>query len=260
MKKRGSIFLLATCVALIVNGCGSAPKAPPSPTPTNTSILPTAAAVLPPPTTSVGAPRALMVLFPSFEEREYGRTRQVLEEHGIAISIAAPTPDTVRGHVDMAVQPDVLLRDAHAADYDAVIFVGAYEFDFDDPDAIRIAQEAAAEQTILAAICAAPRILARAGVLEGKRATTSLPPAELEQAGAIYTGVLVERDGCIITANGPYASQMFGQAIAEALEEPSQPALTPDDSGVDLLKASRGARQSLKRQLVRSKIVLPEEK
>jgi hypothetical protein len=64
--------------------------------------------------------------------------------------------------------------------------------------------------------------LAKAGVVEGKRVTTStltVRPDELEKAGAIFTDALVERDGLIITANGSWASRQLGKAVAAALGE-----------------------------------------
>jgi len=61
--------------------------------------------------------------------------------------------------------------------------------------------------------------LAKAGVVEGKRVTASTGSYQLEKAGAIFTGASVERDGLVITANGPDASRQFGEAITAALEE-----------------------------------------
>ena len=119
----------------------------------------------------------------------------------------------------MEVQPDVVLSDVDAADYDAIVFVGGYEYNRDDPEAQRIAQQAAAEGRLLAAICIAPITLAKAGVVEGKRVTGSFGAYEMEAAGAIFVGGAVQRDGLIITANGPRASRPFGQAIAAALDE-----------------------------------------
>lgn len=63
--------------------------------------------------------------------------------------------------------------------------------------------------------------LANAGVLQGKRVTalTYHSDLALEKAGATVTDQPVERDGLIITANGPGASSKFGEAIVAALEE-----------------------------------------
>lgn len=103
--------------------------------------------------------------------------------------------------------------------YDAIVFVGGLGYEQDNLEAQRIAQKGVAEGKVLAAICLAPMTLAKAGALEGRRATTSLPASRIEVEGAIYTGAAVERDGLIITADGPAASRAFGQAIASALEE-----------------------------------------
>jgi len=70
----------------------------------------------------------------------------------------------------------------------------------------------------VAAISAAPTILANAGALTGRRATAFLSEQEkLQQGGAIFTGAPLERDAYIITCSGPAMAVQFGIAIAEAL-------------------------------------------
>jgi len=112
------------------------------------------------------------------------------------------------------------VNDIVVDDYDAIIFVGgsgAAEY-FDNPIALSIAREAAHKRKILAAICIAPTVLANAGVLNGVRVTSFLSERDgLVQAGALYTGVPVERDRFIITGSGPMAAVLFGQAIADTL-------------------------------------------
>lgn len=221
MKKIVSIILLMAFFVMMLNGCGSGaagPAASPTTAPlTSTPVPPTPTAAPPTPTPDPNVKRAIVILYPRFEEQEYGQTRQALERSGIAIVVAAPSKP-VQGHRRTDVQPDTTLRDAHAADYDAVVFIGGYAVGFDDPEGIRLAQEAVAKNKVLAAICSAPGLLARAGVLQGKRATSS-ESTMLKNAGAINTNRAVERDGLIITANGPAASSQFGEAIAAALEE-----------------------------------------
>ena len=66
----------------------------------------------------------------------------------------------------------------------------------------------------LAAICAAPLVLGRLGLLKGKKATC-YPGFEGELAGATPTGKLVEVDGNILTGKGPAAAYFLGYAIIE---------------------------------------------
>jgi protease I len=68
----------------------------------------------------------------------------------------------------------------------------------------------------VAAICLAGAVLARSGVLRGRRATVyPLPRAvlELKKAGATYVGEPVVVDGPVITASGPEAAAEFGAAL-----------------------------------------------
>jgi protease I len=118
------------------------------------------------------------------------------------------------------VKPDMLLKEVNIQDFDAIIFIGgagAAEY-FDDPVAHKLAKDAYASGKIVAAICVAPVILARAGLLQGKKATAwESEGDQLRSLGADYTGKPVEVDGKIITAAGPFAAKDFGEAIVKAL-------------------------------------------
>lgn len=70
---------------------------------------------------------------------------------------------------------------------------------------------------IIAAICAAPLVFGRMGLLNGRRATI-YPGMENELTGAIATHALVEQDGNIITGKGPAAALAFGYAIVDAIK------------------------------------------
>ena len=72
--------------------------------------------------------------------------------------------------------------------------------------------------TLIAAICAAPMILGRNGLLEGRKATC-YPGFEKYLKGAEYTRELVTNDGNIITGLGPAAAVPFALAIAERFVE-----------------------------------------
>jgi len=205
-----------TLAVLLLAGCGgalaglSATSTPVPPTATPTSV----------PTLS--DKQILLVIQERFNESEYGRPRAMLEKKGAVVIVASLSLDVVKSYSGgKRVRPDVLLSDVRAADYDAIVFVGGYPYDPDVPAMHRVAQEAVAEGKLAAGICNGVITLAKAGVLEDKRVTAlpDQPASVLEETGAILTGALVERDGLIITGNGPEASSRFGEAIVEALEE-----------------------------------------
>ncbi len=156
----------------------------------------------------------------NFRDEELFETRRVLDAAGVETVIASTRIGAIRGMLGNMAEARILVNQVRVDDYDAIIFIGglgAAEY-FDNPVALNIAREAAHKRKVLAAICIAPTVLANAGVLNGVRVTGFLSERErLQQAGAIYTGVPVERAGLIITGSGPMAAVPFGQAIADAL-------------------------------------------
>ena len=71
----------------------------------------------------------------------------------------------------------------------------------------------------LAAICAAPLVYGRMGLLRGVKATC-YPGCEDEQWGAIISDGAVVTDGQFITGHGPGAALDFGYAIVDYLAGP----------------------------------------
>lgn len=69
----------------------------------------------------------------------------------------------------------------------------------------------------LAAICASPSILGRAGVLEGKKATC-FPGYEDQCKGAVMTGAEAEWDRNVITGRSAGTAVPFALKIIEALD------------------------------------------
>lgn len=167
--------------------------------------------------------RALLVIAPrTFRDEEYLEPRALLEAAGIDVVTASVTPGRCVGRFGAEVIAEIALADADGAAYDAVVFVGgggASVF-FDDPEAHRVARQAEQAGRLLAAICIAPSVLARAGLLEGVRAT-AFPSQrdDLVAHGADWTGAEVETDGLIVTANGPEAATAFGKRLVEILEQ-----------------------------------------
>lgn len=215
-NKKALQMMGLTLTALLLAGCGGALAGL---TVTSTPVPPTAT---PTPVPTLGNKQVLLVIQERFNESEYGKPRAMLEKKGAVVTVASLSLDVVKSYSGgKRVQPDISLSDVRAANYDAIVFVGGYPYDPNVPAMHHVAQEAIAEGKLVAGICNGVITLAKASVLEGKRVTTLTyqPVSELEEAGAILTDAPVERDGLIITGNGPEASQQFGEALVAALEE-----------------------------------------
>jgi protease I len=155
-----------------------------------------------------------------FEESEFYIPKEIFERERANVVVASSTLSEATGRLGKKVKPDILINDIKANKFDAIVFIGGFGVSeyFDDHQAHRIAREALESRKILAAICMAPRILANAGVLEGKKATCyPSVRGDLKGKGAIVTGEMVERDGKVITGNGPSAAERFGELIVLAL-------------------------------------------
>ena len=88
----------------------------------------------------------------------------------------------------------------------------------DHPLLQQLIKKQAADNKYLAAICAAPKALAKAGILDGKKAT-SFPGvlAALNNDSITITDNAVEIDGNIITSRGPGTAMEFALTLIELL-------------------------------------------
>lgn len=168
----------------------------------------------------------LMVIAPEvFRDEEYAVPKDVLEIRGASVTTASTHVGEAIGKLGMIAFATETVAQARTTTWDAVIFVGGAGSSvyFDDADAHRLAHDTLAREAVLAAICIAPSTLARAGLLEGVRAT-AFPSQrdDLVEHGAIWTGEPVTVDGLIVTANGPDAAGEFGDAVADLLGLPPQ--------------------------------------
>lgn len=166
---------------------------------------------------------ALFIIAPeNFRDEELFVPLEILEKNGIATTIASTEAGVCRGKLGGEAEAVIGLNQINAEDFDALIFVGGTgaQIFWRNPAALLIAQKAVAHDKVLAAICAAPTILALAEVLQGKKATVFLDENYekiLTDHGALLSKNEIEVDGKIITANGPAAATEFANMILEKL-------------------------------------------
>lgn len=168
-------------------------------------------------------PKVLVPLAQGCEEIEAVTIIDLLRRAQIDVTSAGleAQPGLVRAARGTVLLPDTPLDEALQSDYDMIALPGGLpgaDHLNNDERIVQLVQKMAAADKYTCAICAAPRVLARAGVLEGKRAT-SYPGTldKMEIPGMTYTGEAVTVDGRIITGRGPGPAMDFALALIEAL-------------------------------------------
>jgi len=164
----------------------------------------------------------LVPLAQGCEELEAVTVIDLLRRAGIHVVTAGLDAQPVRASRGVVLVPDVTLDEALQNDYDMVVLPGGLpgaDHLGDDARVIGLLQEMAAAGKYTAAICAAPRVLARAGLLDGKRATSY--PGALDSSaipGLEYSEEAVIIDGNVVTSRGPGTAMDFALQLIELLE------------------------------------------
>jgi protease I len=166
----------------------------------------------------------LMVIAPEqFRDEELNHPKEIFEKEGAKVTIACKQMGKCSGMLGATAKPNILIKDAKANDYDAVIVVGGNgspEHLWNDSQLHNLVQLADKSGKVVAAICLSGAVLAKAGVLKNREATIYETPEslkELEKGGAKFLRKDVVVSGKVITANGPEAAKNFGKAIVEGI-------------------------------------------
>lgn len=161
----------------------------------------------------------LVPLAEGFEELEAVTIVDLLRRAGVNVVVAGLNPGPVRGSRKTVIVPDVALDSVLDNDFDMIVLPGglpgADHLDADTRLRDKLKQTANAGK-ITAAICAAPKVLASAGLLEGKTAT-SFPGALDGKTGIKLSDEAVVKDGNILTSRGPGTAMDFTLDLIEAL-------------------------------------------
>jgi 4-methyl-5(b-hydroxyethyl)-thiazole monophosphate biosynthesis len=163
----------------------------------------------------------LVPLAQGVEELEAVTVVDLLRRAGIEVVTAGLDAAPVKGSRGTVLLPDTTLDRAIEREYDMLVLPGG------QPGATHLEQDAriialvrkmARDNRFTAAICAAPKVLARAGVLDGKRATSfpgALDPAQWPNLRLENSAVVT--DGRVITSRGPGTAMDFALELIALL-------------------------------------------
>ena len=163
-----------------------------------------------------------ILLGTGFEEAEALVTADVLRRANLPVSLAGIGGAVVAGSPNITVRADIKVEDAALSEGDTVVLPGGMGgvASIEGSRAAMALVREAAEKYRVAAICAAPTLLARAGLLKKGARCVCYPgmEGELSAAGAVPQ---MDRstvvDGSLITGRGPGSAFDFGLALVEAL-------------------------------------------
>lgn len=163
---------------------------------------------------------ALIIAHVGYQPIEYGIPKKIFQEAGYKVVTVSNKAGTAHATDGSKTSVDQVISKIDPYDYEALVFVGGGgAMDHLDNDiSYALIQKAVMEaETIVAAICIAPRILAKAGALVTHNATGWDEDGQLkaifDKHGAIYMKAPVVKDKMIVTAQGPAQAAEFAHAV-----------------------------------------------
>lgn len=161
-----------------------------------------------------------ILLAPGFEEMEALVPADLLRRAGIETKLIAVSDNPVPGSHGITVSGDGGLEEVDLDRAQVLVLPGGLtgvKNLGDSPAVERLVREARSRNIHVAAICAAPTLLGKWGLLEGKQAVC-YPGMEDELTGAqLRRGAGVVADGTILTGQAAGVSFQFGKALIETL-------------------------------------------
>jgi protease I len=185
--------------------------------------------------------KILMVVPPKdYQELEFNQPKDLFQREGFEVKVASKGTAVATGsspEENVSVDLDLKKAKVNLSGYQAVVFVGGEGVDsgkiYEDADYMNLARDANKGGLVVGAICLAPKILANAGLLKERNATSSDPEYIKGKGAKFVENENVVSDGYLITGNGPDASVEFANKIVDTIKEKNAP-ITPEQKSTAL--------------------------
>ncbi len=164
----------------------------------------------------------LVPLAQGCEELEAITITDLLVRAGITVTTCGLDEQPVKASRGITIIPDTSIDKVLNQSFDLIVLPGGLpgaDHLRDNAQIQTLLKKQAADSKYIAAICAAPKALAQAGVLEGKNAT-SFPGvlAALNNPNINITENAVEIDGNVVTSRSAGTAMEFALSLIELLE------------------------------------------
>ncbi|OGU57341.1 MAG: hypothetical protein A2V66_03090 [Ignavibacteria bacterium RBG_13_36_8] len=168
--------------------------------------------------------KSILIILPAqdFNEQEYLNIKNILEKSNFKLFIASDAFALCIGNNGLKVRPDVSFFNINEKNFAAILFLGrkGVKNYWNNSNLHSIARSFHKNKKPIAAICSAPVILAKAGLLSNiEAACYPADKTELEREGAKYKDLPVVVDHKIITAQGAAAVTEFTHAVIDQISK-----------------------------------------
>ncbi|MCQ8903172.1 MAG: DJ-1/PfpI family protein [Methanothrix sp.] len=164
--------------------------------------------------------RVVVPLAEGFEEIEFVTVVDILRRAGIDVEVAGLRDGPVQGSHGVRVIPDTTFDRVDFNRADAIVLPGGNPGFINlgkDERVLDAVRRMSAAGKYVAAICGAPSVLVKAGVLNGRIATVHPAGKDEVAACARYLDERVVVDGNVITSQGPGTAMDFALKLVELL-------------------------------------------
>ncbi|MBD3288151.1 DJ-1/PfpI/YhbO family deglycase/protease [candidate division KSB1 bacterium] len=156
-----------------------------------------------------------------FEDLEFWYPKIRMQEEGAGIVVIGPEAETYTGKYGIPAKADEAIIDVDPDDFDALIIPGGYSPDHmrRSPKMVEFVKIMHQQKKVIATICHGGWMLASAGILEGKKATSFYAiKDDMVNAGAKWLDEEVVVDVNLITSRSPADLPAFCKAIIKAVK------------------------------------------
>lgn len=165
-------------------------------------------------------PNVLVPLAQGCEELEAVTIIDLLRRAEIKVVVAGLEEGSITASRGVVLVPDINLADVLSDEFDMIVLpggIGGAQRLEADSRITELLQRMAKANRYTAAICAAPKVLASAGLLEGRQAT-AYPGAldDYAKSTTVTTAAMVQ-DGRVITSRGPGTAMDFALSLIEIM-------------------------------------------
>lgn len=158
----------------------------------------------------------------NFRDEELEKPKKILESENIEVKIASIEKKEALGMLGLRIIPDLEVREVNPNDFDGLVIVGGSGCPklAEYPEVMNLIKRFNEQKKLIAAICLGSYVLARAGILRGRKVTVfpiDFAIAEIVRNGGKYMKEKIVEDDNILTAEGPDVAEEFGRELVRLI-------------------------------------------